>query len=381
MLQQEPLEQIVQKLISQESEGDFWDFKQEWHEEDKKADLVKDIICFANSVHQHDCYLIIGVDNSYNIVGMAKKRRTQADIIDLLSNVQWAGDNIPHISVETVILENTLLDILIIHNTSDVPYYLKKDYKCNKDTVRQGVIYSREKDRNTAWGAIASPLTIEKLWKKRFHLHEPMIEQMRSLLVHVDEWDNGPDNLLYHRYRPGFTICEKPSDESNIYEEFYVEYMFDARAFSHIYQLKYYECILRNIYVLYLDGCRFITPYPKVEINHSISENRYFYMVQNSMEWNLQQIFNKDSGGNHDLSQEIFLNHMVLFESEEEKNMFSDWCNINHEIVEESKGEIIIKHVFEKESFAKDAYTTELVKTLLQKYRNADTGAEIFNGN
>ena len=39
------------------------------------------------------------------------------------------------------------------------------------------------------------------------------------------------------------------------------------------------------------------------------------------MEWNLQQIFNKDSGGNHDLSQEIFLNHMVLFESEEENTV------------------------------------------------------------
>jgi hypothetical protein len=71
-------------------------------------------------------------------------------------------------------------------------------------------------------------------------------------------------------------------------------------------KLKYNENTLRDIYVLYLDGCRFITPYPSVEINHSISESRYFYMVQNSIDWYLQLIFNKDSGYNHNFSQEIF---------------------------------------------------------------------------
>ena len=40
MFQQESLEQIVARLISQKQEGDFWDFKQEWHEDDKKADLL-----------------------------------------------------------------------------------------------------------------------------------------------------------------------------------------------------------------------------------------------------------------------------------------------------------------------------------------------------
>ena len=381
MFQQEPLEQIIQDLILQKSEGDFWDFKREWHEDSKNADLVKDIICFANSIHQQDCYLIFGVDNSFNIVGMEKKRRTQADIIDLLSNIQWAGDNIPHISVKAVILENILLDILVIHNTSDVPYYLKKDYQNGKHCVRQGVIYSREKDRNTAWDAIASPLTSEKLWKKRFHLHEPIIEQIYHLLAYTNEWDAAPDNVLYHRYRPEFSISEKSSNEGTVYEEFFVEYMPDSRAFSHIYQLKYNENTLRDIYVLYLDGCRFITPYPKVEINHSISESRYFYMVQNSIDWYLQLIFNKDSGYNHNFSQEIFFDHIVLFESEDEKNMFSDWCYIKQKIVKDSKSEIIIQHTFERESFEKDAYSTELAKALLQKYRATKTMADMRNGN
>ena len=369
MFQQESLEPIVARLISQKQEGDFWDFKQEWHEDDKKADLLKDIICFANSVHQHDCYLIFGVDNTYRIRGMEHKRRTQADIIDFLANQEWAGDNIPLISVKTITLESHDLDILIVHNSSNVPFYLKKDYKWNKNTVRQGVIYSREKDRNTAWERIASPLVIEKLWKKRFHLHEPIIEQINNLLAHVDEWDHGPNNLLFHRYRPEFTICEKPSDEGNLYEEFFVEYMIDRKVFSHVYQLKYNESILRDIYMLYLDGCRFITPYPEIGINRALPNSRYFYMVKGSVDWHLQYIFNKDSGGNHEFSQEMFYKHIILFTSEAEKEGFHDWCNNNPQRMEDVKKAININRDFKYESYRADAFTTEVIKMLLAQYR------------
>ena len=52
MFQQDSLEQIIARLISQKHEGDFWDFKQEWHPKNKNADFVKDIICFANSLQR-----------------------------------------------------------------------------------------------------------------------------------------------------------------------------------------------------------------------------------------------------------------------------------------------------------------------------------------
>ncbi|MBO7147270.1 MAG: ATP-binding protein, partial [Lentisphaeria bacterium] len=151
-MQQESLEQIVSKLISLKQEGDFWDFKKEWQTDNKKADLIKDIICFANSIHKRDCYLIFGVNDTYNITGMEQKRWKQADIIDLLSKLKWAEGNIPHISVKTITLNDTLIDVLIDHNSDHVPFYLDADYKCDKFSLRQGVIYSRYKDRNTAWG-------------------------------------------------------------------------------------------------------------------------------------------------------------------------------------------------------------------------------------
>lgn len=36
-------------LINKKVEGDYWDYKQEWHSENER--LLLDILCFANTVH------------------------------------------------------------------------------------------------------------------------------------------------------------------------------------------------------------------------------------------------------------------------------------------------------------------------------------------
>lgn len=51
------------------------------------SDLIKDIICFANTVHDENCYLIFGVSNDLVLTGMKKARIKQADIIDAISNL------------------------------------------------------------------------------------------------------------------------------------------------------------------------------------------------------------------------------------------------------------------------------------------------------
>ena len=71
-------------FIRKGKEGEYWDFKQEWHE--RIEDLIKDIICFSNTVHNEDCYLIFGISDNLEIVGMRKNRRKQADIIAVKEN-------------------------------------------------------------------------------------------------------------------------------------------------------------------------------------------------------------------------------------------------------------------------------------------------------
>ena len=39
---------FIDFFIRKGKEGEYWDFKQEWHE--RIEDLIKDIICFSNTV-------------------------------------------------------------------------------------------------------------------------------------------------------------------------------------------------------------------------------------------------------------------------------------------------------------------------------------------
>ena len=94
------IKQLINFFIAQGKEGECWDFKQEWHSE--MSTLVKDIICFANTVHDENCYIIFGVSDDLQVTGMKGIRRKQADIIEAISNLHFAGDNYPKISVETI---------------------------------------------------------------------------------------------------------------------------------------------------------------------------------------------------------------------------------------------------------------------------------------
>lgn len=115
-----PLTELVPFFLSQGKEGEFWDFKQEWHK--NIEDLIKDIICFANTVHDENCYLIFGIADDLSVTGMNEMRRKQADILDAISSLVFAGDNLPTISVETVDCEGSELDVLIIYNTTKLRF-------------------------------------------------------------------------------------------------------------------------------------------------------------------------------------------------------------------------------------------------------------------
>lgn len=68
------LKNKILELIERHAEGEYWDFKQQWHS--NNADLLHDIICMANSLANRDCYIIIGVeDGSYNVLGVDDENR------------------------------------------------------------------------------------------------------------------------------------------------------------------------------------------------------------------------------------------------------------------------------------------------------------------
>ena len=159
-----PLKKIIEFFLTQGKEGEAWDFKQEWH--DNICDLMKDIVCFTNTVHDENCYIIFGITDDLQIVGMTKPRRKQADIIDAISKLDFAGDNNPKISVDTIQLCGKVIDVLTIQNNDKTPLFLKRTY----GSMRAGCIYTRVGDKNTPNDGNADIEAIENLWKKRLGL-------------------------------------------------------------------------------------------------------------------------------------------------------------------------------------------------------------------
>ena len=93
----------VIELLETKREDDWWDFKQEHH--DDKAKLVHDIICMANNRPRKDSYIIIGIeDNTFKILGVEEDahRRNQQVIKDILKSASFAGGIRPRVEIPLV---------------------------------------------------------------------------------------------------------------------------------------------------------------------------------------------------------------------------------------------------------------------------------------
>lgn len=119
----------ITQLIATHREDDWWDFKQEHHND--KAELVHDILCMANNRARRDSYIIFGAeDNTFSILGVEndERRRNQQNIVDILRNISFAGGVRPRIEVQTIIIDSHEIDVLIIKDSFETPFYLEKEY-------------------------------------------------------------------------------------------------------------------------------------------------------------------------------------------------------------------------------------------------------------
>ena len=87
------LDAEIKKLILLRQEGEYWDFKKEWHI--NKADLLHDIICMANNPSLHDGFIVIGINEETDfsvcdVVNDPNRRKIQ-DIVTLLRDKKFAG--------------------------------------------------------------------------------------------------------------------------------------------------------------------------------------------------------------------------------------------------------------------------------------------------
>ena len=161
------LERKICELIERNCEGEYWDFKEFW-EEKKPADLVLDIINFANTCSNQDCYIIFGVrdpkpgNKEPTVLGIKEGdfRRTQDSIYNLLANVPFA-EEMPSVEVRTIEYGKMgkQIDVLVIKNCLNTPIYLSQPY----GRLKAGAIYARHGSINTAIGKTADSKTTERL--------------------------------------------------------------------------------------------------------------------------------------------------------------------------------------------------------------------------
>lgn len=211
------LKNIVESLIEKKIEGSYWDFKQSWH--NNNVDLLKDIICIANNItpDMRDGYIIFGIeDKTLKPIGVNNdsNRKSQENIIDFLSSIAWAGEEIPEVEVNTVQFDGKEIDVLVIYNKDVTPYYILKDYEKNfkgknKVIVRAGVIYSRVGDRNTSSIECATKQASEFLWKKRFGLAGTDSHKVLKRLMDSNCWYSPDEGETFYNSEYGDIVIKR----------------------------------------------------------------------------------------------------------------------------------------------------------------------------
>lgn len=186
------LKEIISELLRLGYEGTYWDFKEDYT--DCREDKLIDIICMANNIDGHQAYLIYGADDNGNVKGIEKtkySRYTTKSVTEFLRSKPFAGDYIPKATVQTLEIENHELDIVIIKNTNNTPYYLTEAYSPSHDVKKKlyaGAIYTRVNDINTPRIQTANIEHTEFLWRKRFGIDLSPSQKLLHLLEHTEDW-------------------------------------------------------------------------------------------------------------------------------------------------------------------------------------------------
>lgn len=142
-------EEYISSLIQNQQENEFVDFKQFYYHDDKKYDLIKDVVSFSNEVTSVDKYIVFGVINgTWETVGIDLSTMPDVSAINDLLHMYVE----PFIYVEVGQIKYNGKDLGYIKipvDRADRPYVIKKEYsKQGKIHLRCGEIYVRKNANN-----------------------------------------------------------------------------------------------------------------------------------------------------------------------------------------------------------------------------------------
>lgn len=330
---QDLIERII-NLISLKQEGNHWDFKREWYS--NKSDLLHDIICMANNLSNQDGFIIIGVDEEtdYEIQDIEddpNRKKTQ-DLVSFLRDKKFAGGIRPTVTVQAIQLSQKTIDVIIVLNDRNTPYYLTEQYQ----GVFANNIYVRIIDTNTPKNSSADINIVETLWKKRFGINSTALERIILYLQSPEDWIDSPEeSRKYYKFAPEFIIENVSASDDRDSYEFYLFGQYDNRPHWYDINIYYHQTLLDSLGGAALDGGRYFTVTPKTD-GLSLDKNRmnwdisYKYFIKGSIDYIAHKFYITDDMDEEFTSRRRFLECVLIFDSELEKINFDKFAEENY---------------------------------------------------
>ena len=383
------LKNEILELIDSHKEGVYWDFKEKWYEKNKRTSMLKDIICMSNNLENRNSYIIIGVSDDCNVVGVQndENRFKSSDLIQYITSQKFANNEVPKISLNTITVNEKELDVIVIYPSRKTPFYIES-IKQNSD-IKQGYIYSRIEDKNTDSDKNAVFSRVQDLWRRRFGLDLKPIDRFPLLLKNKSKWRNSPlpenseyDSIKYYEEDPAFSIKEKVMESYS--QEYYMYLFWDNRPLAVNVDICYQNTTLSNYQVIMLDGCRAYVGAPKIKrISDELTNEYYrcYYYVKESIPFELTNFFKDDSNCCHKDALNNILNNIVIFNSEVEKDTIFACIKFNiDELKNEVSSNLNNKEILGKlislkdddpnaDMYKKDYIVNKSIIALLDKYR------------
>lgn len=371
----------IESLIDMHQEGSYWDFKREWYGDNKERDMLIDIICMANNLVNRDAYIIIGVneESDYAILDVAKdkNRRNTQMLTDFIRSKKFAGDFRPVVTVEEVRFDEGLVDVIVVHNSINTPYFLKENYK----GIFANNIYVRLQDSNTPVNKSADFYHVEYLWKKRFGMLLSPIDKVKLYLKNPEDWENSPssEDKKYYKYAPEFTIDHtyEAEDGRNGYE-YYLFAQTDSKPHWSEIRIYYHQTVLAELGGVFLDGGRYFTATPSID-GISLTEYQrwdvpYRYMVKGKLNHLVHEFYYIDDRDEARYAHNEYEKCILIFENEKERQEFKIYARENWNRKDEFVNNIWIPHMEQLPGYNMNALREEyknmqILRKMLEKFR------------
>ena len=321
----------INELIKMRKEGLYWDFKKEWYHKEKDSDMLIDIICMANNKVDRDAYIIIGVDESdnYRICDVAddENRRNTQQLTDFLSGKEFAGDSTPNVTVETIRIQDASIDVIVVKNSLNAPYYLQKRFK----QVASGNIYVRLENSNSPRDRAADYSDVEYLWRKHFGTFLSPEEKVKRYLQRPADWSCSSSSVgsrWYYNYFPEFTIELTRELAGNTSLAYYLLNQLNpviSPRWGEI-TIRYNQEILDKIQAVGLDNGKCYTAAPSSGgfsfLNNPFCDITYNYFVKDDIPYLVHQFYKRDNSYDISFAKKKYESCILMFNSEDEREEF-----------------------------------------------------------